>query len=320
MLKSARFRIVAIALFLTLPYPCLSQSAPSKPQALSTQTTIEPVTLAVSVVNKKGDFALGLHRDNFQISIDKQPADIVDFREEDVPLSVGIVFDASGSAGFPQLDRWVKFSQRAVGHFLETSNKANEYFLMAFNIQPQLLLDWTNDSRAIIKTLGTVEPKGNTAFYDACYLALDKIRQGRYSKRVLILITDGQDNLSRYSYKQVRDELRASGVVVYSVNLSNLDIAGSSFGMEGQQILKELSLTSGGRVFYNGHKRYLEEKDVVSAFEIIAQELRHQYTIVVAPKVAAHDNKWHKIKIQVEVPGTKNLSAQTREGFYLNQR
>jgi Ca-activated chloride channel family protein len=309
--------IAVLALLFILELPCATQTIPSKQEATTSPKATEPIILTTTVVNKKGSFVLRLRRENFRVFVDNEPVDIIDFREEDAPLSVGIVLDASGSVYHPA---FIKSLPQALKSFLETGNQSNEYFLMGFNTKPQLLLNWTSDSNAIIQTLGLLQSKGNTAFYDACYVAIDKLRQGRYPKRVLVLISDGQDNLSSYSSKQVQDELKATGPLVYSLNLSSPGIAGSELAMEAQQILKEFSLTSGGMFFYNGYKNYLEESAVVSAFEIIAQELRHQYTITIQPKISSANGKWHKLKIKVEAPEEKHLSARTREGFYLNHR
>lgn len=327
MFMKACGRIVTLlGLFLSFTITGATQTASSKPQATSFPKAVEPVVLTTTVINKKGSFVTGLQQDNFRIFIDKDPSVIIDFREEDVPLSVGIIFDASASfAGLSSRQPLIKSLQQALRTFLDTSNQANEYFLLAFNNKPQLLVDWTSDPKVLIDKLGFLQPKGNTAFYDACYLAIDKVRRGRYSKRVLILITDGEDNISSYSSDQVREELRASGVLAYSVNSSRTEIAGSSLGMEGQEILNGFSLVSGGMFFYKGNGRPLTTSDATSIFEMIANELRHQYTIVVTPDVSSDNSKWHKIKIKVEAaanaPGEmKRLSARTREGFYLNHR
>lgn len=323
-MKACRRIVALFALFFSFNITGATQTTSSKPQTTSLPKAVEPVVLTTSVLNKTGNFVAGLQRDNFQISIDKKPASIVDFREEDVPLSVGIIFDASGSVGDPQsMKTLVKNSQQGLRTLLEASDQSNQYFVMAFNIKPQLLLDWTTDPKAIVDTLSVLQPSGNTAFYDACYLAIDKVRHGRNSKHVLILITDGQDNVSTYSFDQVRDELRASDVLVYSVNFSGTGIAGSQLGMEGQEILNEFSLVSGGMFFYKRNGRPLTASDATSVFELIANELRHQYTITVAPNASVDNGKWHKIKVEVaaSVPGkTKHLSARTREGFYLNHR
>lgn len=328
MFMNASGRIVALlALFLSFNLTGATQTAPQIGSTASTKAA-DKVVFSTTVINKKGNLVRGLQRDNFQISVDKKPANIIDFREEDVPLSVGLIFDASASAvGYRQSVKaaraLINSGQQALKRFLEMSNPSNEYFLMAFSNRAQLLLDWTSDPKAIIDTLSVLQPKGNTAFYDACYLAIDKVRHGRYSKRVLILITDGKDNNSKYSFTQVRDELRASEVLVYSVNFSGPEIAGTSLDMEGQNILDEFSLVSGGKSLKTD--RSLAASDAISVFELIANELRHQYTIAVAPNVSSDTGEWHKIRIKVEAaanaPGEmKHLSARTREGFYLNHR
>ena len=318
--------IALLTLFLVLSLPCASQTPSSNPEVTQSATAVEPVVLTTIVYNGKGNLVTGLQRENFKVFIDNKPTEIVDFREEDGPLSVGIIFDASASVGYPQLMRpLIKSSQQALSTFLQTSNPANEYFLMAFNLKPQLLLDWSSDSQAIINTLALVQPKGNTAFYDACYLALDKMQHGRYSRQVLILITDGQDNVSTYSLDRVRDELKASGVMVYSLNFAGTGEAGSTLGMEGQHILEGLSSVSGGRFFYQRFGRAMSTSDASDAFDLIAQELQHQYTIIVRPEVPSDNDKWHKVKIKLQAAinapaEMKHLSARTREGFYLNHR
>jgi Ca-activated chloride channel homolog len=215
----------------------------------------------------------------------------------------------------------IKSAQEALKTFLERSHQQNEYFVMAFNSSPELLLDWTSDSRAVVGSLGVVRTKGNTAFYDACYLALDKVRHGRHSRQVLIVISDGVDTASRYTSTDVRDELKASDVMLYSLNPSGSNSAASSLGDEAQLILDELSSISGGRSFYQRFGKSLTASDAASAFEIIAEELRHQYTIAVTPNVSAGDSKFHKVQVKVQAtPEMKHLTTRQRAGFYLNHR
>ena len=323
MLMNATGRVVAaLALFLSLSVMGIAQTRPSNLKATSPPKFVDTLMLTTSVTNKKGKFVSGLKRENFRIFIGKESAEIIDVRQEDVPLSVGIVFDASGSASDSQpMNSWINYSQQSLKRFLESSNQANEYFLMGFNVKPQLLLDWTSDSNAIIDRLGAVQAKGNTAFYDACYVAIDKVRRGRYSRGVLILISDGQDNISTYTFRQVCDELKASGVLVYSVNFSRKQLQGDSLGMEGQAILHEFGLITGGLSFYQTGEASPKIADAISVFENIAQELTHHYSIAVRPNVSPDNNKWHKIRIKVETSDkTEHLSARTREGVYLNHR
>jgi Ca-activated chloride channel family protein len=329
MFMKARRRIVALsALFLSFNLTSTTQTA--SPQVQPTASTgADRIVLLTTVINKKGDFVAGLQRDNFQVFFDKEPANIVDFSDTDVPLSVGIVLDASASVVDPgsgrTIRRFMNSLQQALTKFLETGNKSNEYFLLAFNNKPELLLDWTSDSKSIVDSLSDVRPKNNTALYDACYLAIEKVQRGRYPKRVLILISDGEDNNSTYTFRQVREALGESDVLLYSINFSHEDSAGSALGNEGQEILKEFSSISGGMFFYKKDGVHLKVSDATSVFEIIATELGQQYTIGIKPQISNADSKWHKIKVKVNppaggLPEMKGLSVRTREGFYLNHR
>ena len=323
---NANVRILAlVVLLLSFNLICAPQTTPQIRSPASAQAA-DKLVVSTTVINKKGNLVTGLQRDNFQVSIDNKPANIIDFDEEDLPLSVGLIFDASASVGYHRsvkaMRALINSAQQGLKTFLDSNNPLNEYFLMAFSDSPQLLLNWTSDSKAITDTLDVWQPKGNTAFYDACYMGIDKLRLGSYSKRVLILITDGKDSNSTYSLTQVRDKLRTSNVIVYSVFLGTR-IEGSSVNLEGQEILDDFSVISGGRFFWTGET--LTASEGTSIFEKIASELRHQYTVAVTPNLSSDNSKWHKIKIKVEPAANapdemKHLSARTREGFYLNHR
>ena len=325
---SRRIAALWFAAFLSLTTTGISQTSSKAPQTSTPLKTNDHLNLTITVINKKGDFVTGLQRDNFLVSFDKEPAKIVDFSAADVPLSVGILVDVSASVADPGSKRaarkLITFLQQALKSFQGTSNKANEYFLLAFNNQPQLLLDWTSDVNPLIDALSVVQPKGTTALYDACYLALDKVQHGHNPKRVLLLISDGVDTNSTYYLNQVREALKESDVLLYSANLAGDLAAGSSLGFEGQQILNELSAISGGMSFYKQEGVRLKESDAASVFEIIATELGQQYSVVIQLPGSVN-GKWHKIKIKVNssagVRGeNKNLRVRTRQGFYLNHR
>jgi VWFA-related protein len=321
--------LVLFALLSSFNNPSAIQTASSKPQATSLPRGADPVILPVTVISEKGRFVRGLSRDSFTFSIDKEPADVVDFREEDIPLSVGIVVDTSTSIVYEVPGRTKEFLiaalQKGLQRFLELGNKSNEYFLMAFSKQPELLVDWTSDSKSIIDPLREIRTKGSTTFNDACYLATDKVLQGRNSKRVLILISDGVDNASGHSAKQVREALKQSDVILYSVYFSRASIDGLDLALQGRQTLKELTSITGG-LFLNEKEGFLLQlRDATWAFEVIATELRLQYTIGIMPKALSADNKWHKIKVSMNQPAKasgerERLYVRTREGFYLNRR
>jgi Ca-activated chloride channel family protein len=213
--------------------------------------------------------------------------------------------------------------REAIRHFLGSSNQANDYFLIGFNSKPQLLADWTSEPAKIIDAIYGLRVYGNTALYDACYVGVDKLRGGRHSKRALILISDGLDNLSHYTFNELRDLLRETNVLLYSINFQR-DLGQGMLAEDGGSILAELSSTSGGKSFSDMSDidgAPLKPKHANEILEMIAIELRNQYTLFIVPNETPAAKKWHKIKVKVNVPraappGMKGLSVRTRDGFY----
>ena len=200
----------------------------------------------------------------------------------------------------------------ALSKFIQTSHNMDEYFLIAFNSRAQLLLDKTRDGNAVLDKLTFVQTRNNTALYDACYLGVEKVQRGAHPKRALLLISDGQDNNSRYTFNELRRLLKESDVVLYGVGILSGSDAGSSMGMEGQGILDELASVSGGKAFF---PRSNAEMDDI--FEQIALELRHQYSIGYKPVNFTNDGRWHKIKVKVTPPrGLPRLFVRSKEGYY----
>ena len=304
-------------------------SIAAKESAQQSQSQVYPknaerVLLNVTVTNKAGGFVVGLKPSDFEISIDKKPAHIISLSNADSPVSVGILFDSSGSmAGRSEKTATKNFAvlRQALRQFLELSNQSNDYFLLGFNIKPQLLVDWTSDRLTIVDKFNDLHLYGNTALYDACYLAVDKLQSGRHAKRALVLISDGQDNISQYSFNELRELLRETDVLLYSIHFPDDADLGSSFGIEGLGVLDELSSLSGGRAFFTKGVTPLRLKHANTVFENIATELRNQYTISIVPNDSIVNNKWHKIKVKVNMPPgaprqMKDLAVRTREGFY----
>jgi Ca-activated chloride channel family protein len=207
----------------------------------------------------------------------------------------------------------VKRARDALSKFIQTSHDSDEYFLIAFNSRAQLLLDKTRDGDSILNKLTFVETKSQTALYDACYLGVEKVQRGTHPKRALLLISDGQDNDSRYTFNELRKLLKESDVTLYGIGILSGSDAGSTMGMEGQGILDELSGVSGGKAFF---PRSAAEMDDI--FEQIALELRHQYSIGYnRPESFANDGKWHRVKVKVTPPrGLPRLFVRSKEGYY----
>ena len=285
------------------------------------QRGAQPVILTVTVTNGRGEFVIGLKQEDFVVLADKVRQKIADFSDEDVPASIGLLFDTSGSMGNGRRSDVAKLRiyKDALTQFFECSNRSNEYFLIGFDQRPQLLMDWTSDSNAILDRFRSMQFKGPTAFFDACYVGLEKVMQGKHNKRAILLMSDGGDTGSSYTHDQVRRLLRQSNVAVYSINvLDNND----SLDMPGAEILGELSRISGGRAFYHNEAQGLgvHPTAFISIFARIADELHHRYLIGFIPSTKATKDQWHRIKVSVNADRApqkmRGLTVITREGYY----
>jgi Ca-activated chloride channel family protein len=266
------------------------------------------VTMNVTVTDLYGRFVSGLKQNAFTILDENSEQKIEFFSDEDAPVSVGIIFDVSGSMNGEKIQK----ARQALSKFIGTSHPMDEYFLIAFNKRAQLLLDRTRNGEAVLDKLQLVQPKDNTALYDAVYLGTEKVTTGAHQKRALIIISDGQDNNSRYTFSDVRRELKESDVSVYAIGILGGGDASSSEGVTGQSYLEELAGVTGGRAFFPQTNIEMDE-----IFERIALELRHQYSIGYRPANFNNDGKWRKLKVKVKPPrGLPRLFVRTKEGYY----
>lgn len=264
------------------------------------------VSLNVTVTDAYGRFVSGLNKNAFSVIDDKVPQEITFFSDDDTPVSIGIAFDVSGSMSGDKIKR----AREALASFLATSHERDEYFLIGFNTRAQLLLDKTQESKAILDKLTFVETRGQTALYDACYIAIEKLTRGAYPKRAILLITDGQDNNSRYTFKDLRRLLKESDAIVYAIGIEGANEG--ELGISGESVLVELASVSGGKAFFPTTAAEMDD-----VFERIALELRHQYSIGYRPANFTSDGKWHRVKVKVRPQrGLPHLFIRSREGYY----
>ena len=308
--------ILCLVFLLTLlgAFPAVAQQTQNATaQALAARPNDDSIVLTVTVTDEYGRPASGLIKSDFTVN-DKTPQEITFFSSSDEPISVGIVLDASGSMGTPGDDRFKRIKE-SLAHFMRQSHQENEYFLLGFNKRPQLLIDWTRDGNAVLEKLGSVETKFYTAFYDACYLALNKLARGRHPKRVMLLISDGLDNESKYTFRELKRSLKESDILLYAIGMLPGD-SGSSLSIEGQSILEELASDAGGKAFFPASGAELNE-----ILKLIGYELRRQYLLGFKPTDSARDGKWHSVKVKVKLPPGAaqpglSLYVRTRKGFY----
>jgi Ca-activated chloride channel family protein len=266
-------------------------------------TNTDIVNLKVTVTDKYGRFVSGLSQKNFTVFDDDREQEITYFSDEDAPISIGIVFDATGSMSGGKIG----LAMSALKHFMDSSHPQDEYFLVDLQSgRANLLMDRTRDGQAILNRLMFIKTKGNTAFYDGVYLAAERVTRGAYPKRAVIVISDGEDNSSRYTFSNLRDALKESDVMIYSIG-----IEASGFG-GGSGTLDQISNLTGGKAFYP-HGGF-EMDDI---FEQIALDLRHQYSIAFRPSNFTLDGKWHKLTVKVQAPRVMpHLWVRTKAGYF----
>ncbi len=276
------------------------------PSSINVKTDL--ITLTLTVTDLYGRYVSGLTKNAFTVTDNGKEQEITYFSDSDSPASVGILFDVSGSMSGDKIAK----ARNALSKFINTSHPSDEYFLIAFNKRAQLLLDRSRDGDAVLQKLTLVQPKNNTALYDAVYLGLERVSRGSHQKKALLIISDGQDNASRYNFGEVKRLMKESDIVTYAVGILGGSDMSSSLGMMGQSFLDELTSVTGGRSFYPSGDAELDE-----IFERIALELRHQYSVGYTPPNFTPDGKWHKVKVKVNPPrGLPRLTVRSREGYY----
>ena len=263
------------------------------------------VSVTVTVTDRSGQALAGLRKEDFRVYDDKVEQPITFFSDEDAPASIGIVFDTSGSMNGDPFER----AREALTRFIQTSHPRDEYFLIGINSTPQLLLERTRDGTAVLDKFTYAQPHGSTALYDAVYLAVEKLSRATYPKRAIILISDGEENNSRYSFKKLRQELDESGVVVYTVRVGALPLPKSISWL----IMEPLASISGGKAYWPRSTERMDE-----AFEQIALDLRRQYSIGYQPLNFAADGKKHRLKVVLTTPReqAREMVVRHREGYY----
>jgi VWFA-related protein len=256
-----------------------------------------------------GRFVTGLERENFKLQEDKVDQEVTQFSSEDAPLSIGIVFDTSGSMGTK-----LQKSREAVRQFLKTSNPEDEFFLVQFNDRPELAVPLTSEPEDILSRLTFIQSKGRTALLDGVYLAMNTMKKARNGRKAILIISDGGDNSSRYTETEVRNRVREADVQIYAIGIFE-PIGGrgrTPEEMGGPGLLAEVTEQTGGRHF--AVDNLAELPDVAAK---IGLELRNQYVLGYNPKNAARDGKYRRVQVRlVKTTGLPPLKALFRNGYY----
>jgi len=295
--------LMILCLMLTTVASRQGQKTPP-PAAQQSQDAIrlgtQVVNIPVTVTDQHGRYVTALDKKNFTVFEDKVKQEINFFSEMDAPVSIGIVFDISGS-----MKPRISSAQQALRKMMDTSNKDDDYFLITFASNAKMVQDFTTDGESITNALAFVTPKGNTALYDGAYLAVEKVRQGRHKRRAIIIISDGEDNNSRYSYGELSKLIKEADVQIYGLGIT--DYSGPGMG-----ILEQIARTTGGRAF-----TVAGPGDLDDAVTRISLELRHEYSIGYVSANPNMNGLYRKIRVEVSpVKGLGRLVVRARDGYY----
>ncbi len=261
------------------------------------------VVLPVRVTGADGDFVSGLTQEQFRVYEDGRRQPITLFRQEDTPVTVGLVVDHSSSMG-PKLPSVAA----AVSAFAQSSNPEDEMFVVDFSDNVSVKLPggkpFTSDPRELAQAVSAVSARGMTALYDAVAEGLNHLQLGRWDKKALIVVSDGGDNASARKYADILELARRSQAVIYAIGLVD------AHEEENPDVLRHLCKDTGGLAFFPKEGQSVSE---ISAS--IAHDLRQQYTIGFTPE-KKNNGSFRKIRVEVSAPGRGKLQVRTRSGYF----
>jgi VWFA-related protein len=267
------------------------------------------VLIPVAVIDPMSRFVTGLDKENFKLTENGVEQEITQFSSEDAPLSVGIVFDTSGSMGSK-----LQKSRQAVAQFLKTANPEDEFFLIQFNDRPELVAGFTPDTEEIQTRLTFIQSKGRTALLDGVYMAMNTMKKARNPRKAILIISDGGDNSSRYTESEVKNAVRESDVQIYAIGIFEpmASRGRTTEELSGPALLGEMTDQTGGRHFEVDN--LAELPDVAAK---ISLELRNQYVLGYSPKNMSRDGKYRRVQVKlVKTTGLPPLKAMFRTGYY----
>jgi VWFA-related protein len=269
--------------------------------------TVDLVNIVFAVADKKGKFITNLKKEDFRIFEDNRPQIVTNFsRETDLPLTIALLVDTSGS-----IRDKLRFEQEAaIEFFYSTLQRGKDQaLLISFDSGTQLLQDFTDNPETLADKIRDIRAGGGTALYDAVFLAVDRKLSGQSGRKVLIVISDGDDNSSRVSLTETLEIAQKNDVTIYSISTNSTAYFGSREQDRGDKTLRKYSEETGGKAFFP-----LKLQDLASSFQDIHQELRSQYTIGYRPTNGKADGTFRRVRIDV---ANKDFKARHRSGYYM---
>lgn len=267
------------------------------------------VLIPVTVTTPMNQFVTGMDKENFRLFEDKVEQEVSYFASFDAPLSVGLVFDTSGSMG-----QKLAKSRQAASQFFRTANPEDEFFLIQFNDRPQMVVDYTRDTEEIMTRLTFTQAKGRTSLLDGMYQALTHLRKGKNPRKAILVISDGGDNSSRYTESEVRNLLKEADAQLYAIGIFEPVSARGRTAEElsGPGLLNDMAEMTGGR-----HFPVENLNDLPDIAARIGMELRNQYVLGYISKNQNRDGKYRRVQVRLNQPRSlPPLRALHRQGYY----
>ncbi len=264
------------------------------------------VLVPMTVTDPRNRLVTGLEAVNFQVFDNNVGQSIKSFSTDDAPVSIGVIFDLSGS-----MQNKFARARKALTEFLRTSNPADEFFVVGFNDRPAVVVDYTSDVDDVEARMVMLRPENRTALIDAVYLGVDKLKQAKYDRKALLVISDGGDNRSRYTEGELRRVIRESDVQIFAMGIFD-DYAPTEEEQLGPVLLSEMAEATGGQMFKVTN---LDEMSDIATR--ISAELRNEYVVGYRPSDMKKDGNWRKLKVRlVPPPGLPALTVHFRQGYY----
>jgi VWFA-related protein len=289
------------------PPPPPGAATNSGKQGAGIKVDVNLVVLHTSVLDDRGRFADGLKQDNFRVFEDKVEQKLSVFKREDVPVSMGLVIDNSGS----MREKRPRVNEAALT-LVQASNPRDEAFVVNFNDDFYLDLDkdFTSSIPELKEALERIDSRGSTALRDAIIGSLDHLKKGTKDKKVLLVVTDGEDNASHNSLEKTLREIQKTDTVIYTIGL--LSSEGKKEAKRAKKVLQEIAAASGGVAYFPE-----SVDDVHSICEQVAHDIRNQYILAYYPTNARRDGSFRAVNVDVIPPrGRGKLTARTRNGYY----
>jgi Ca-activated chloride channel family protein len=267
---------------------------------------VDLVLVPVTITDPMNRLVTGLEKENFELYEGGSKVEIKSFSSEDAPVSLGVIFDSSGSMS-SKMDR----AKDAVVEFFKTANPQDEFFMITFSDEPEVVNDFTSSVDDIQGKLVFTVPRRRTALLDAIYMGVSKMREAKYPKKALLIISDGGDNHSRYTENEIKALVKEADVMVYAIGIYDRYFQTQEERL-GPELLGEIAELTGGRAF-----TVENPNDLADVATKIGVELRNQYVLGYRPTTVVRDGKWRKIKVRLLPPkGLPPLRVYARTGYY----